>query len=203
MTKRLLWPFAPLLPALVAACDDSDSGDAAVDPGPQYAVIVKAAGYLPDGKAPDDPDAISSATTATYNTHVYAERLAEVLAARVESAEVADYLDCAELACLAVPDQGSTATIVVFAGPVHWGVFPDQLSELAPLAAELEPLPRVVSAMSSYETAGQYAVETLLEELAGSGLSTVEGAWLDAGDITEEELDSTLESFAERLVGVD
>lgn len=192
--------FLPLMACEPTAYDTHSDTTAPRAPG--TAVVLKAAGYTVDMGAPDDPDAISEATSAAWNTHVFVDLLVAKLQARSVDAQVADWVDCKDLACLRVPDEGSTADIAVFAGPTYYGVLPDQIRDLAPALGELEPAPGTCSAIASYETAGEYAVASFLEELEERGLGTVEGAALHAGTSqTEGEVDAALEALVGRLMG--
>jgi hypothetical protein len=202
MLHRL--PIVPLLAlALAAACEPaSDDSDPDSPPaGPGSAVVVIAAGYTSAEGPPSDPDAISEATSSPWNTRAFAERLVAALEARGVEAAVVDWTACKDLACLHVPDASSTADLAVFAGPTHYGVLPSQIRDLAPDIAALAPSPWRCSALVSYETTGQYAVDSFLEDLAEQGLSTVPGLALDAGmGQTEELVDAAVEAFADALV---
>ena len=196
---------APLLSlSLLLACNpeprDTQS-DTTVEP-PGTAVVLVAAGYTTQQGPPDDPDAISEATTAIWNTQAYADRLVEKLQDRDVDAAVVDWVDCKDLSCLHVPDESSTSDLAIFAGPTHWGVFPDQIRDLPPAIAELSPPPGVCSALNSYETAGEYAVTSFLADLEELGLATVQGLALEGGVTqTEEHVDAELEGFVGRLMG--
>jgi len=197
-------PVTLLFLGFLFACDpqteDTQPDTTAQAPG--TAVVLVAAGYVAVDGPPDDPDAISEATTTTWNAQVYAGRLAEKLQVRGVDTTVVDWTDCKDLGCFHVPDAGSTADIAVFAGPTHYGVFPDQLRDLVPAIAELAPAPGVCSAISSFETAGQYAVDSFLEDLDDLGVATVEGAALSAeANQTEAAVEEALEALTGRLMG--
>jgi len=193
-----------LLIGFLFACDpqteDTQSDTTVQAPG--TAVVLVAAGYVAADGPPDDPDAISEATTTPWNAQAYAGRLAEKLQARGVDTTVVDWADCKDLGCFHVPDVGSTADIAVFAGPTHYGVFPDQLRDLVPTIGELAPAPGVCAAISSFETAGQYAVDSFLEDLDELGVATVEGVALSSGaGQTEAAVEEALEALAGRLMG--
>ncbi len=199
-TRSFLLVFTGLALACDPQPDDSQPDTTPALPG--TAVVLLAAGYTAADGPPDDPDAISEATTVPWNSRVYAERLVEEPEARDVDAAVVEWADCKDLACLHVPDEASTTDIAVFAGPTYWGVFPDQIRDLVPAIGELSPPPGVCSAVNSYETAGQYAVDSFLEDLEEQGLAITEGVALDAGaGQTEAAVDEALEAMADRLMG--
>jgi hypothetical protein len=186
--------------SVLAGCS-SDPGDSTAS-GPDDAVVLVAAGYPPDDGPPDDPDAISEATTTPWNCQAFATRLSDQLATHGVTATVVDWSDCKDLACLDVSGDGGSTDIAVFTGSTHWGVLPDQIRDLVPEIGALSPAPGVVSAMASYETAGEYAVQEFLVDLVDLGMTTVDGVALDTGvGQTEADVAAALEDFAGRLVG--
>lgn len=187
-----------LLPLLLSGCFPA-AGPADSDPGLtplEGALIVKAAGPPPGEEPADHPDAITAATTDTFNTHVFAEGLAARLEARGMSATVVDHFDCPELDCA----SGSSLDALVFAGPTWLSRLPSQVREMVEPASELSPVPVSSSALASCESTGQDAVDAMLEDLGEHGLETVEGVSLASeGGVTQEQVDAALEAFAVRL----
>ncbi len=192
--------FTLVLSAVACETQTDDSEADTTPSAPGTAVVLVAAGYTAADGPPDDPDAISEATSAPWNSQVFAEGLVEQLDGRGVDASVAQWTDCKVLECLQLED--GTVDIAVFAGPTYMGVFPDQLRDLVPAIGDLSPAPGVCSALNSYETAGQYAVDSFLEDLDELGLETVEGVALDASaGQTQAAVDEALEGLAERLLG--
>ncbi len=197
-------PALSLFLSLASACnpEPQDTQPDTTVQAPGTAIVLVAAGYTAQQGPPDDPDAISEATTNVWNTQAFADRLVDMLQDRDVDTTAVDWIDCKDLACLHVPDASVTTDIAVFAGPTHWGVFPDQIRDLPPAIAELSPPPGVCSALNSYETAGEYAVTSFLADLEELGLATVQGLALEGGVTqTEEHVDAELEGFAGRLMG--
>ncbi len=187
-----------MLPLLLVGCFPStDPVDSQPDPSPLEGVlIVKAAGPPPGEQPADHPDAITQATTATFNTHAFADGLATRLEARGMTATVVDHFDCPELDCAA----DASLEALVFAGPTWLSRLPSQLRDMAEPAGELSPAPLRASALASCESTGQDAVDSMLEDLMEAGLTTVPGVSLAAdGGVTQQEVDAALEGLAQRL----
>jgi hypothetical protein len=195
---------------LVVVCIPTFSGcepkDGDSDPetasGFGHAVIVKAAGTLPGEEPADHPDAITEATTETWNTHAYADRLALALQERGVDAVVVDHLDCEDLACVqGVPEAGSNADLIVFAGATMNVTMPEKLQHLIAPAAALEPAPRLCSALtSSGGPSGETVVAAFVDQLSAAGLDTVPGAWFaSGGSVDETEVQQGIATFADSL----
>lgn len=194
------------------ACDgpvDDDDAETTQDASAQgqssaaiRAVIVKTAGYLPEDGPPEHPDAITRATTADYNSHVYAEQLAQLLHTRGIETEVFDHLDCLELSCARIDDgddEGTTASIVVVAAKTEYLQVLPEGQALIPHIAGLRPMPEVVAAVTSYGSADT-ALQPYEEKLAGSGLAVVTGAALGpAGGMDDDRMEASLADLADRL----
>jgi hypothetical protein len=161
-----------------------------------YAVIIKAAGYVD----PSDTDTLSTATTEPYNTHVFADTLATRLKALDVNAEVVNWLDCAKLSCLHVPNSTSTANIVVFAGATHNGNLPEELQAYVPTLGGITPAPQVVSALTSCNQVP--GTDEFVAQLEAAGLPTIAGVAPQTeskGTLTDSEMTSILGDFAQRL----
>ncbi len=194
-------PFiAPAL--LLVACEPSaHDSEPVVESGPrnEHAIVLKAAGYLPGEGPPDDVDAISEATTATWNTHEYADRLRDQLEDRGREAQVVDFVDCKDLSCLLLPSGDDTAAVVVFAGPTHWGVMADPLQGWLALLPDLDPLPELSSAITSCETLGEYAVDSYLVDLTEAGVPTVPGVAFVHSEANSDDVDASLSALVDSL----
>ena len=162
-----------------------------------YAIIIKAAGYI--GQA--GPDTLSEATTEPYNTHVFADVLAEHLTELGVIVQVVNWVDCEDLSCVQVPDASSTASIVVFAGVTYNGALPQELRDLIPILAGTSPAPVVTSALTSCGMGP--GVDDFVAELVAAGITTIPGVALQADSgstLTDEEMHSVLTAFAQSLV---
>jgi hypothetical protein len=162
-----------------------------------YAIVIKAAGHTGE----PGPDTLSDATTETYNTHVFADVLAEHLTELSVIVEVASWVDCEGLSCIHVPDASSTAPIVVFAGVTLAGQLPQELRDLIPVLADASPAPVITSALTSCGTAP--AVDDFVAELVAAGLPTIAGVALQADSgstLTDDEMHSVLTASTQDLV---
>lgn len=162
------------------------------------AVIIKAAGYV--GTA--GPDTLSSATTEPYNTHVFADALAQRLSDLKVQTQVVAWMDCEKASCVHVPDATSTAAIVVFAGVTHDGNLPEELQALVPALAGISPAPKVTSALTSCNKLP--GVDSFMTSVKGAGLTTIPGISLQAdvgSTLTDSEMNTVLTAFAKQLVG--
>lgn len=165
--------------------------------GGKYAVIIKAAGYL---KTPG-PDTLTSATSEPYNTHVFADALAQHLRELNVSTSVVTWVDCTDLSCVHVPDSTSTAAIIVFAGPMYDGNLPPELQTLVPQLGSTTPLPKVTSGLASCNQCTSFTAFTPL--LKNAGLNTVPSVYLNGemkGGVTDASMHAAMTSFAQALV---
>lgn len=178
----------------------SDNEDVSV-----WAVIVKAAGHLPGEKAESDPDAITGATTANKNTHVFADTLADKLKEKGADTEVYQHFECANMSC--AQKDGKTADIIVLASPTQYGKLLPKMTQLLPSLEKLDPAPAVCSVLTSYGVAP--VVDKFVSDLDNKGLKTVKGVALVATKqysqnvtvVTDDEMNTELEAFADELIG--
>ena len=92
--------------------------------GPKFqAVIIKAAGYLPNTQAPEVADAITHATSEGGNTHVFTDTLVKHLTA---SSIKTDVVEFSELEMKHLEE----ADVIIFACPTYGGKFPEKLQKL-------------------------------------------------------------------------
>lgn len=177
------------------------SADGSADPGTTTlrAVIIKSALPLRD---PNGPDTQTNATTEPYNTHVFADVLAQHLTELGVAVEVVEVVDCSDLSCIH-PDASSTAHIVVFAGATYSASMPQDLADLSPTLQTASPAPVVTSALTSCGAGQGDALPPFMQTLTATGIPTVPGVWLQATSgttLTDEEMHSKLLAFAQSLV---
>jgi hypothetical protein len=182
------------------AASAQDAATASVaEPSPVRAVIVKTAGYLPEEGPSDRPDAITRATTANYNSHIYADRLAELLLARGIEAEVFEHLDCPELDCALESDDRAAASIVVVAAKTEYLQVVPEGRALVPHLAAMRPMPEVVAVVTSFGSADT-ALETFEDMLEDEGLTVVAGTALGpAQGMDDARMEQGLADLADRL----
>jgi hypothetical protein len=171
---------------------------AASTTNPTYAVIIKAAGYVDKS----GPDTLSSATSEPYNTHVFADVLAQHLRELNVNTEIRSWIDCPKLSCIRRPDSTSTASIVVFAGMTQNHDLPRELKAFVPELARITPPPKVTSALTSCQR--NPGVVAFVAQLAAAKLNTVSGAAPQGeyvnGSLTDGQMHASLGAFARRLV---
>lgn len=159
---------------------------------PYSAVIIKAAGYLPDTEAPEGADAITNATSEGGNTHVFADKLVEKLTALDIEAKVVDFsvLEGEQLA----------VNFMVFAGPTYGGKLPEQLQKL--ISEVVKPSKKTIcSSLTSCGNpeSGMGAVDHFNDLLTEAGLKTHRGIAVGR-DIDLESLDKQIDDFATGLL---
>lgn len=182
-------PAAPLVP-------QGGAGSPAAEPSLR-AVIIKAAGTTKQA----GPDTLSTATTEPYNTHVFADVLAQHLRELGVRVAVVAWVDCAQVSCVQVPESGSTVPIVVFAGVTHNGNFPEELTSLVSTLAKTAPAPKVTSALTSCNK--MPGVDSFMRTVVDAGLPSIPGIALrgpTGTTLADEDMHSALTSFANQLV---
>jgi hypothetical protein len=180
------------------------TGGARANKDAKYAIIVKAGG-TPEG-SDQGPDTISSATYATNNIHTFSDCLATYLKESGVTAQVFNWVDCANLSCIRVPNETSTASIVVFAGATYGFAIPPELTNLIPAFRSISPLPKVTSVISMCME-GACGIENFITSLNSAGLNTIQGAaiatsWPVAPSATdmEPQMETVVKPFAQSLV---
>ena len=170
------------------------------------AVIIRGAGYLPDAKPPEGPDAITRATSEPGNTYVFSERLVDEMGKNGIKAVIVEYTDCRDMSCVDYTDATGVrraVDFVILAGPSHNRFLPKPLLNLLPpLGEKLASNPGVIcSSMIS----GNYTyriVDTMVNtdvQLREIGAKTVPGLVFNS-DVIEQELDEDVRDFVSKLV---
>lgn len=168
-----------------------------VPSGTKYAIIIKAAGYL----TTPGVDTLTGATSKPYNTHVFADALAQHLRELNVTTSVVAWVNCTDLSCIHVPGSNATAAIVVFAGPMYNGNLPDELQALVPRLGSASPRPKVTSALASCNECTSFT--DFIPLLKEAGLTTVPSVYFNGekkGGVTDASMHASLSSFAQALV---
>jgi hypothetical protein len=180
------------------------TGGAQANKDAKYAIIVKAGG-TPEGST-QGPDTISSATYATNNIHTFSDCLATYLKGSGVTTQVVNWVDCANLSCIRVPNKTSTASIVVFAGATYGFAMPSELTNLIPAFENISPFPKVTSVLSMCME-GVCGIENLVTSLKNAGLNTIPGAaiatsWPTAPSAAnmEPQMETVVKPFSQSLI---
>lgn len=173
-----------------------------------HAVIIKAAGYIPGTEKPEDPDAITRATSEGGNTHVFTDKLAKMLDETGIETKIVDFSECRDLSCVFCSEgdeKRSTVNLVVFAGPTHGGKLPQQLQNFIPLVKKIsQSYPDIrytILNSCGNPSSGKNAVAHFDALLTDAGAKTIPGLVLDR-ETGAEELEKAFEEFASRLLDV-
>lgn len=173
-----------------------------------HAVIIKAAGYIPGTEKPEDPDAITNATSEGGNTHVFADRLAKILGETGIETKTIDFSECRDLSCILHSDgdeKRPMVNLIVFAGPTHGSKLPQQLQDFIPLVKKVsQSYPKIrytILNSSGNPSSGANAIAHFDSLLTDTGAKTIPGLVLDRETETDE-LEKELKEFAERLFDV-
>src|SRR5512133_3074852 len=168
-----------------------------VPSGTKYAIIIKAAGYV----TTPGVDTLTGATSKPYNTHVFADALAQHLRDLNVTTNVVAWVNCTDLSCIHVLGSYATAAIVVFAGPMYNGNLPDELQALVPKLGSASPRPKVTSALASCNECTSFT--DFIPLLKEAGLTTVPSVYFNGekkGGVTDASMHASLSSFAQALV---
>jgi len=159
--------------------------------GPITAVIIQAAGYAPGEEAPEDPDAISQATSEGVNTYTLTDNLIKKLTAEGIQTKVIGLKEAKEM----MPN----ARIVILAAPVYNGKLPEQFS---PVMSNLTVNPKsVITCLMPCGTpeSGAEAAKLISEQLAKAGHRVVDG--LSIGNKSEaDQIETVLADLTSRLI---
>lgn len=171
------------------------------------AVIIRGAGYLPGTKPPEDPDAITHATSEPGNTYVFSERLAEELGKNGITTTIAEHTDCADMSCVTYTDAGGArraVDFVILAGPSYMRYLPQPLQNLLPrLKEELIAHPDI---LCSSMISGNYTYRVVVTmvntdmQLREIGAKTIPGLVFNS-DVIQQELDEDVKDFVSKLIG--
>ena len=176
-----------------------------------YAVIIQGAGYLPDGKKPEEgTDAITKATTKEINTYTLTTALTAKLNTRNIDVTVRQHTDCKDLKCLMDGSQRK-ADLVIFAGPSHFSKQPAQLTKLyRKLEDVVKTNPKLICSTlipAWYpDTKGKDSIKVAAKAFEKAGVGVVEGLSIltprgEKKGAPAKEMDKALTDFAERLMG--
>jgi len=158
--------------------------------GPITAVIIQAAGYAPGDEAPQDPDAISQATSEGVNTYTLTKNIKKKLTAEGVQTTVVGLKEA---------NKVLDARIVILAGPVFSGKLPEQFS---PVMSNLTVNPKsVITCLMPCGTpeSGVEAAKLISEELAKAGHRVVDG--LSIGSKSEaDQIEKDLADLTSRLI---
>ncbi|MFH1941315.1 MAG: hypothetical protein ABIL68_04365 [bacterium] len=164
--------------------------------GPKFnAVIIKAAGYLPNTSAPENPDALTQATSEGGNTHTFADTLAGKLTALKVQSEIVDFS--------ALEMRHFNTQLIVFAGPTYGGKFPEQLQKIVPgLKDVIQSDSRIVCTEFTScrnSEAGERAIQHFDALLNEAGLNTCKGIAISR-DVGTKSLNQKTTEFAGLLL---
>ena len=171
-----------------------------------YAVIIRAAGYIPGTTKPEGADAITHATSKPGNTYVFTDNLVNKLRALGVEASVVDFPQCQNLECLyraGTEKPRQLVDLVVFAGPSYSSKLPTQLLNLVPGLKEIAKQKSTITCSSlisaKYPAKGEKTVEDFDNRLKETGVETVPGIVL-VPDLEKEDLDKKIRDFAAVLI---
>jgi hypothetical protein len=161
-------------------------------------LIIKAAGFA-EGEKPEGPDAITEATSAGGNTHLFADRLRGEFIGLGREAEVVSFNDSIALKKRLSGQSG--VRLVIFAGPTYSSKFPDPVyKSLSAWKRILVKDSIVCTCLTScrFLDSGQFAVRVFNQEMAKQGIRTADGLAI-LHEFADENWQSKLKAFAVRL----
>jgi hypothetical protein len=165
---------------------------------PMAVLIIKAAGYL-EGQKPEGPDAVTEATSAGGNTHLFADKLRGEFIGLGREAEIIAFNDSTSLKQRLGPKTG--VRLVIFAGPTYSSTLPQQLSGVVSKYRRILIQDSILcTSLTScrFLDSGRSAVGKFNEGMEKTGMRTAEGLAV-LHEFSDENWASKLKAFAIRL----